>query len=66
VRGITIWRAGNGKLSVFFPSNSTAYHMFEDSVSLPPELRSEIEAEVIAAYREAKKQYEHADIHKKR
>src|SRR5215472_2582521 len=51
VRGLAIWRAGNGKLSVFFPSSMTPNRTWEDTVVVPVELRSEIEAEVIAAYK---------------
>ena len=52
VRGIAIWRAGNGKLTVFFPSKMTDNRTWEDIVVVPAELRSEIEAEIIAAYQE--------------
>lgn len=56
VRGVHIWRSGNGRLRVFFPGYHVVGHAFEDSVVVPAEVRSEIEAEVIAAYREQKKE----------
>lgn len=58
VRGITVWRSGNGRMRVFFPSYSTAHRIFADCIDVPSELRSEIEAEVIAAYRTKKRESE--------
>ena len=55
VRGITVWRSGNGHLRVFFPRYTRGL-FWEDIVSVPPEIRSAIETEVIAAYREEKKE----------
>jgi hypothetical protein len=57
IRGIIVWQSPRGKLRVFFPSCSLGYG-YEDSVTVPAELRSEIEAEVIAAYRDHKKDSE--------
>jgi DNA-binding cell septation regulator SpoVG len=54
IKGITVWRSSNGRLSVYFPSFRTAHRTFDDCVAVPPELRSEVEAEVIAAYRTKK------------
>ena len=53
IRGIAVWRSKNGKLSVFFPSYKLG-SVWVDAMSVPDELRSEIEADVIAAYKEAK------------
>jgi len=55
IGGITVWRGLNGKLRVFFPSQKVGYGWAE-TLSLPAEMRTEIEAEVIAAYRERKKE----------
>jgi len=52
IRGIAVWRSPHGKLCVFFPSYRRGYS-FEEAISLPSELRTEIEAEVIAAYKAA-------------
>ena len=54
VKGITVWRSPNGKLSVFFPSQRIANY-WEDTIELPAETRTDIETEVIAAYRKQKK-----------
>jgi hypothetical protein len=53
IRGIAVWRSKNGKLSVFFPSYKLG-SVWVDAICVPDELRSEIEADVIAAYKEAK------------
>ena len=55
IRGIAVWRSGNGKLRVFFPSQKIT-HFWEETVDLSAEVRSEIEAELIAAYREQRKE----------
>lgn len=53
IRGVMVWRSRNGSLRVYFPSCRIGYGL-EDAVTLPAELRTEIEAEVISAYKEAK------------
>lgn len=53
IRGIAVWRSKNGKLSVFFPSYKLG-SVWADAIYVPDELRSEIEADVIAAYKNAK------------
>jgi DNA-binding cell septation regulator SpoVG len=53
IRGITVWRAGNGRLRVFLPSFRKAYR-YADVISISPDLREELDAEVIAAYKVAK------------
>jgi hypothetical protein len=53
IRGIAVWRSKNGKLSVFFPSYKLG-SVWADAISVPDELRSEIEADVIEAYKNAK------------
>jgi hypothetical protein len=53
IRGIAVWRSPHGKLRVYFPSFKAGY-AYEDAISLPDELRSEIEADVISAYKEEK------------
>jgi len=55
VRGITVWRSGNGHLRVFFPRHIRGLS-WEDIVGVPAEIRSVIETEVIAAAREEKKE----------
>ena len=55
IRGIHVWRSGNGRLRVHFPSYCVADRIWIDTVVVPDEIRSEIEAEVIAAYREQKR-----------
>lgn len=46
----------SGRLRVFFPSYHVAGSIWEDSVDVPPEQRSDIEAEIIAAYRDQKRE----------
>lgn len=53
VCGIAIWRGGNGRLRVFFPSCKVGPG-WVDAVELPAELRAQIEADVISAFKEAK------------
>ncbi len=53
IRGIAVWRSNNGKLSVFFPSYKLG-SSWVDAIYVPEDLRSEIEADVITAYENAK------------
>jgi hypothetical protein len=52
INGITVWRSGNGRLSVLFPRYNAGNQIWLDTVEVTPETRAEIDAEVIAAYRE--------------
>ncbi|MGO9590631.1 MAG: hypothetical protein ACLP3K_11380 [Candidatus Acidiferrales bacterium] len=65
VRGITVWRSGNGQLRVYFPRYRPEHRMFVDCVDVPPEMRSEIKAEIIAAYRAKKRESEQAESAKR-
>jgi DNA-binding cell septation regulator SpoVG len=56
IRGVHVWRSGNGRLRVFFPSYHVVGPVWQDSVVVSAEVRSEIEAELIAAYREQRKE----------
>jgi DNA-binding cell septation regulator SpoVG len=53
IHGISVWRGGNGGLRVFFPSYKLGLGL-DDAVELPAELRSQVEADVISAYKAAK------------
>ena len=53
IRGVAIWRGSNGRLRVFFPSSRSGAG-WEDAVCLPDELRTQVEADVISAYKTAK------------
>jgi hypothetical protein len=53
VRGVAVWRSGNGRLRVHFPGYKLGWS-WDDAVHVSDELRSEIEADVIAAYKAAK------------
>lgn len=55
IRGVAVWRSRHGKLRVYFPSYRSGPNLYDEAIELPAELRSEIEAEVLARYREAKK-----------
>jgi len=53
IRGVAVWRNQNGSLRVKFPHYWLgSYH--EEAISLPEELRAEVEADVISAYKDAK------------
>jgi hypothetical protein len=52
IRGIAIWRSPKGHLRVYFP----AYRLgagFDDAIRTSVELRAQLEADVISAYKEA-------------
>jgi hypothetical protein len=53
IHGVAVWRAGNGRLRVLFPSFRLGVG-WADTIELPAELRSQVEAEVISVYKEAK------------
>ena len=53
LRGIAVWRSGNGQLRVHFPGYRLGSN-WDDAICVPDELRSQIEADVITAYKEAK------------
>lgn len=50
VNGLAVWRSGNGRLRVFFPSYRRSCG-YDEAISLSPDLRTEVEAEVITAYK---------------
>jgi hypothetical protein len=52
IRGIAIWRTPKGHLRVYFPSHRLGAG-FDDVIRLPEGLQTQVEADVIAAYREA-------------
>lgn len=56
IRGVAVWKAKSGKLHVQWPSYKFREGQggYREAVELPPDLRSEIEADVIAAYRKAR------------
>ena len=53
IHGVVVWRGGNGRLRVFFPEHRQTYG-YVPTIEMPPELRSEIEAAVIAEYKATK------------
>jgi hypothetical protein len=54
IRGIKIWASKTGKAKVYFP-RTYERGSWVDAVEVPPETRSRIEAEVLAAYDQAKR-----------
>lgn len=50
INGVAVWRSPQGRLRVFFPSFRRTVGC-EDVISIPPDLRAEVEAEVISAYK---------------
>jgi hypothetical protein len=53
IRGVAVWRSRNGRLRVYFPSYKLGSG-WDEVISLPEDLRTQIEADVIAAYKQAK------------
>ena len=53
ISGLVIWRSGNGRLRVYWPRYWDGAGQVE-AIGLPPEVRADIEADVIAAYKEAR------------
>jgi hypothetical protein len=53
IRGVAVWRSRNGKLSVFFPRYKFGAG-WDDVIELAADLRSQVDADVIAAYKDAK------------
>lgn len=53
VRGVAVWRSRQGKLRVYFPSYKLGAG-WDEAIYLPEELRTDVEADVIAAYKQAK------------
>lgn len=54
IRGVKIWRAKNGRLFTHWPSFKLGFG-WEDVIELPAELRTDIEADVISAYKDERK-----------
>jgi hypothetical protein len=55
ISGVAVWRGGNGRLSVYWPRYWDGAGQSE-AIELAPELRAEIESDVISAYRDIKTQ----------
>ncbi len=53
IRGVAVWRSRHGKLRVFFPSYRLGAG-WDEAIYLPPDLRTQVEAEVIAAFKAAR------------
>lgn len=56
IHGLVVWRARNGHLRVFWPSYRIPgpCNAYQDTVEIEPDLREQIEAAIIAAYRDKK------------
>jgi hypothetical protein len=57
IHGLIVWRSKNGHLRVFWPQHKSpaGFNIWDDTIELDPNLREEIEAAVIAAYRASRK-----------
>jgi hypothetical protein len=53
MRGVAVWRSRHGNLRVYFPSYKLGAG-WDEAIYLPEELRTEVEADVISAYKQAK------------
>jgi len=52
IRGIAVWSSPKGHLRVYFPSYRIGSG-FDDAIRLPRELQTQVELDVISAYKEA-------------
>ncbi len=55
IKGLKIWSTWKGSLYVHWPSYKSAWG-WKEVVEISPEQRSDVEADVIASYRDRKKQ----------
>jgi hypothetical protein len=53
IHGVAVWRGPGGKLRVYFPSYKLE-HGWADAIELPEDLRTQVEADVIASYKQAR------------
>lgn len=53
IRGVAVWRSSSGRLRVYLPSYRLGA-AWDDIVQLPADLRADVEAAVITAFKEAK------------
>ena len=60
IRGVAVWRSQHGKLRVYFPSYRLGAG-WDEAIYLPEELRTEVEADVIAGYKAAKAEAKKAE-----
>jgi hypothetical protein len=60
IHGVTVWQSGRGRIRVYFPSYKTG-NRWDEAIELPQELRSEVEADVISAYKAEKHKQKQAE-----
>lgn len=60
VRGVAVWRGGNGHLRVYFPGYKHGA-FYTDAILLSEDMRTQVEADVISAYKAAKSEAEKSD-----
>ena len=53
IHGVTVWQSGRGRIRVYFPSYKQGYR-WDEAIELSQDLRSEVETDVIAAYKAEK------------
>ena len=63
ILGVTVWQSGRGRIRVYFPSFKVGYR-WDEAIELPQELRSEVEADVISAYKAEKQKARKAEQEK--
>ena len=55
IKGVAVWcHPRTGRLRVYFPRYNSGPQFYDEAIELPAELRIEVEAEAIAAYKAAK------------
>jgi hypothetical protein len=60
IHGVTVWQSGRAKIRVYFPSYKAGYR-WDEAIELSQELRSEVEADVISAYKAEKHKQKQAE-----
>ncbi len=53
IHGVTVWQSGRGRIRVYFPSYKQGFR-WDEAIELSQDLRSEVETDVIAAYKAEK------------
>ncbi len=60
IHGVTVWQSGRGRIRVYFPSFKQGYR-WDEAIELSQDLRSEVETDVIAAYKAEKQKQKQAE-----
>ena len=64
IHGVTVWQSGRGRIRVYFPSFKQGYR-WDEAIELSQDLRTEVETDVIAAYKAEKQKQKQAEKQRK-